>query len=71
MEVHKVENAKGKLLRIGFQRTVQGENMRSQINTWIKKNYPKMTLEEFFSRLDSLNNDLWVITMEDKKRGRA
>ncbi len=66
MEVHKVENSEGKLLRIGFQRTVEGESLREEINKWVKKNYPKMTLEEFFSRLDGLNNDLWVITMEDK-----
>ena len=69
MEVHKVENSEGKLLRIGFQRTIPDEDIRDEINKWIKKNYPKMTLEEFFSRIDSLNNDLWIITMEDKKGG--
>lgn len=72
MEVHRVENSESKLLRIGFQRTEQDENLREEINKWLKKNYPKMSLREFFSRLDSLNNDLWVITMEDKiRRGRT
>jgi len=66
MEVHKVENSEGKLLRVGFQRMEQYEDLRVEINKWLKKNYPKMTLREFFSRLDGLNNDLWVITMEDK-----
>ncbi|MBA7615677.1 hypothetical protein ES703_22962 [subsurface metagenome] len=67
MEVHKVENSEGKLLRIGFQRTNPDEGLRDEINKWLKKNYPKMTIREFFSRLDSLNPNLWVITMEDKK----
>lgn len=70
MEVHKVENAEGKLLRIGFNRTTPEESLREEINKWVKVNYPKMTLGEFFSRLDSLNNDLWIITMENK-RGRT
>lgn len=66
MEVHKVENAEGKLLKIGFNRTTPEEDLRVEINDWVKRNYPKMTLREFFSRLDNMNNDFWVITMEDK-----
>ncbi|MBA7659311.1 hypothetical protein ES703_67288 [subsurface metagenome] len=68
MEVHKVETSEGKLVRIGFQRTTPEEDLRNEINKWLKRNYPKMTLRGFFSRLDSLNPNLWVIVMgkEDK-----
>lgn len=67
MEVHKVEDSQGKLLKIGFNRTTPEEDIRVEINDWVKRNYPKMTLREFFSRLDNMNNDFWVITMEDKR----
>lgn len=67
MEVHKVENSEGKLLKIGFNRIAPEEDLRVEVNKWLKKNYPKMTLREFFSRLDSMSNDLWVIAMEDKR----
>lgn len=69
MEVHKVEDAKGKLLKIGFNRSAPEEDLRVEINDWVKRNYPKMTLREFFSRLDSMSNDFWVVTMEEKKLG--
>jgi len=67
LEIRKLEDPDGKLLNIGFHRTIPDEDLREGINTWMKKNYPEMTLEEFFSRLDYLTNELWVITMEEKR----
>lgn len=66
MEVHKVETPQGKLLRIGFVRTDQSEDLREEINKWLKENYPKMGFKEFFRRLEGFNRDLWTITMEGK-----
>lgn len=66
-----MEDSQGNLLRIGFNRTTQEEDLRDELNKWLKRNYPKMSLKEFFGRLDSFNDNLVVILMGRGKQSGA
>lgn len=62
MEVRKIEDADGTLNKIEFV-NLGGEDPKADIKAWIQANYPAMTYEEFFDRLEEFRMGICRINM--------
>lgn len=62
MEIRKIENPEGTLARIEFVNTGD-DSFKNSIKAWLHDNYPTMSFQEFFERLQEFHSNMCSINM--------